>query len=64
MFVSKELMKTMCRTLIVLMCVFSVVWMFHFVYKYTHTLTESKIEMIDEIKNENIEKLGEILNEK
>ena len=61
MFVSKELMKTMCRTLIVLMCVIGVVWMFHFVYKYTHTLTESKIEMIDEIKNENIEKLEELL---
>lgn len=54
-------MKTMCRTLIVLMCVIGVVWMFHCVYKYTHKLTESKIEMIDEIKNENIEKLEEIL---
>ena len=61
MFVSKELMKTMCRTLIVLMCVVSIVWMFNCVYKYTHTLTEQKIEMIDEIKNENIEKLEEIL---
>ena len=61
MFVSKGLMKTMCRTLIVLMCVIGVVWMFHCVYTYTHTLTESKIEMIDEIKNENIEILEEIL---
>ena len=61
MFVSKELMKTMCRTLIVLMCVVGIVWMFNFVYKYTHILTEQKIEMIDEIKNENLEKLEELL---